>query len=305
MYISTGINLKSPTTSEIQFGAKEFADDDRIFTEFNWISDSQLLVRAMNRVQDIQRVYLLTHNMEKNSWYSNLIRDEPTGDGAWHERLQPMTIIPASPHNGRENVSYIEIMENENGYAHIAFFADIKSSKPTAWLTLGNFDVDKICGFDNDKNIVYFTSTEVHSTQRHLYSVNFAGKHTKLKMTPPPNVKIKSFIPFLSHSLGDNIDDIGYYSVSFSPRSHYYVLAYQGPDIPWVTLYSAYNPGIFYLKFLIILDFVVPISKRETALYSQFAFPKRNYITIPNGNGDRTNFFNDRNEYRDNRARRF
>jgi dipeptidyl aminopeptidase len=30
-----------------------------------------------------------------------------------------------------------------------------------------------------------------------------------------------------------------YYSVSFSPEAGYYVLGYQGPNIPWQKLFSA------------------------------------------------------------------
>lgn len=52
LYISI-INSQNSTalTVPIHFQDRHFEDDDRIFTQVNWLSDTELLVRAMNRVQ--------------------------------------------------------------------------------------------------------------------------------------------------------------------------------------------------------------------------------------------------------------
>jgi dipeptidyl aminopeptidase/acylaminoacyl peptidase len=164
-------------------------------------------------------------------------------------------------------------MDNAQGFAHIAYFNDLKASKPSAWLTSGQWIVDSICGVDKEKSLVYYISTEVHSIQRHLYSVSLDG--TKTKITPRQDVKINAIVPSLSHKIGDNIDELGYYSASFSPSCMYYTLSYLGPDIPFTNLYSTND-----------LAFKAEISQQNAGLYNEYAFPPKNYISIPNDNGD-------------------
>jgi dipeptidyl aminopeptidase/acylaminoacyl peptidase len=133
-------------------------------------------------------------------------------------------------------------MDDEHGYAHLAYFADYHSSKPSRWLTTGPWEIDAVTGIDIDSNKVYFTSTEVNSTQRHLYSVTLDG--IKTKMTPPKDISDKvTVVPDLNTPIGSKVGEIGYYDASFSPNCRYFTLAYKGPDIPWKTLYSAYNAG--------------------------------------------------------------
>ena len=72
-------------------------------------------------------------------------------------------------------------------------------------------------------------STEEGPTQRHLYSVTLDGK-TKTKLTPPPDATIPEPVIQRKHTLPM---DAGYYSVRVSPKLRYYVLSYEGPDVPW------------------------------------------------------------------------
>jgi hypothetical protein len=167
-------------------------------------------------------------------------------------------------------------MDNEDGFAHIAYFNDLKASKPSAWLTSGKWIVDSISGFDKEKGVIYYISTEVHSIQRHLYSVSLVGAETKIKITPRHDVKINAIVPSLSYKIGENIDELGFYSASFSSSCMYYTLSYLGPDIPFTNLYSTHD-----------LAFKGEISPPIPGLYKQFAFPPKNYITILNNNGDR------------------
>ena len=98
---------------------------------------------------------------------------------------------------GRNN-SYVEVLETEEGYAHIAYFDVYDHGTPTRWLTGGEWEIDKIYGIDSKKRLVYFSSTEVHSTQRHIYSVSLDSPSSKVKLTPIKGESIKSVVPTLS-----------------------------------------------------------------------------------------------------------
>jgi dipeptidyl aminopeptidase len=64
------------------------------------------------------------------------------------------------------------------------------------------------------------------STERHLYSARI-----------PDLAEIDDHVPEVT-ALTDTTKP-SYYSVSFSPEAGYYVLGYQGPNIPWQKLFSA------------------------------------------------------------------
>jgi dipeptidyl aminopeptidase len=78
-------DLDTPLSS--QFGAiafeGDFPDDERIITEVMWAGDDNVLVKVMNRVQDIARVILVDVNIRKG----RTIREENADelDGGWYE----------------------------------------------------------------------------------------------------------------------------------------------------------------------------------------------------------------------------
>jgi dipeptidyl aminopeptidase B len=96
----------------------------------------------------------------------------------------------------------------------------------------------------------YFTSTKKSPTERHLYSVHLSGKD----LTP----------------LTDPNKD-GYYSVSFSPMAQYYELTYRGPEIPYQSVLSTYDP-----QFSIVLENNAHLN--DTLL--KFDLPQYKYGTI-------------------------
>jgi dipeptidyl aminopeptidase B len=110
LYVATGFDTSNASVPVmVNIG---FDDDDRIFTQIDWISDTTFLVRVMNRVQDVQRLYLVT--FESSEWSAKLLRDEATPDGAWHNRRQPLRILQPSPKNGRPDHSYLEVCMSKN-----------------------------------------------------------------------------------------------------------------------------------------------------------------------------------------------
>lgn len=259
----------------VNFGDVGFAEDDGLIVEVKWLSDNNnLLVRCMNRVQDHQKLFLVTRTDTSlsNEWKATLVRDEKTSDGAWYNMLQSITAV------GLESM-YLDIIDHE-GYAHIALFQHANDASPTRWLTSGNWDIVKISSVDAAEVVVYYISTEEGSTQRHLYSVHLDGSH-KQQLTPPKVLERKALVPNLDITVGvDNIGKVGFYSADFSPSQTYYALGYQGPDVPFVSIVKTNDAN--WIR--ILQEF-----SRTRACYEQYSVPPVKYLTIKNDNNDQMN----------------
>ncbi|KAK9720279.1 Dipeptidyl peptidase 4 [Basidiobolus ranarum] len=231
-----------------------FSPEDTLIVEVVWVTDTNnhLMVRMMNRVQDKLRIFLV--DVKRNT--TNLVRTEDSEDGAWIETHQAVQFIPANEKYGMEASGYIDIV-NHNGYNHYAIFSPIDSKNPLRYLTQGNWEVvDKHKSIDTQNGLVYYISTERGSVQRHLYSITIDGKTKKL-LTPGP------------------VD--ASYDVTFSPKSQYYLLHYQGPDIPWQKVKSTIDS-----KFVLDLEDNRELKKK----LSSYDLPKLRYTKVKIGENE-------------------
>jgi len=110
------------------------------------------------------------------------------------------------------------IMSSEkDGYKHLYQYD--MSGREVRKITSGNWEVDNFYGIDESTNTLYFTSTEIASIERHLYSISLDGK-----------VKKK-----LSAERGMN-------SANFSPDFKYFILNNSASNSPLkVSLYRSAN----------------------------------------------------------------
>lgn len=116
-------------------------------------ANDTLLVRVMNRVQDNQRIFLISPTGSNKIWRAKLIRNETNEDGAWFNLLQPITFV--EPFGDRKTPSYIEMKEDSDGFTHLAYFGDINAANPTAWLTRGEWEVTSVAGVNIKLGIVF------------------------------------------------------------------------------------------------------------------------------------------------------
>lgn len=206
-----------------------FKDDNRLITNVLWADGGKALVQEANRVSDRIR-YVLVDVEARNG---KTVRDfnlKEQGLG-WVEPGQKTTYIPADSANGRPSDGYIDTVAYE-GYDHLAYYTPVDSAKPTM-LTSGKWEVDGgPSGVDLKNNLVYFISTAVAVTQRHLLSVSL----TKPKDSITPITSVAS---------------PGYWSASFSALSSYISLTYMGPSIPYQKVISAADRGT---SFSVILE---------------------------------------------------
>ncbi|TPX47363.1 hypothetical protein SeMB42_g00054 [Synchytrium endobioticum] len=245
--------------------------DDLLVTEIDWACPSScFLIRIANRVQDRFQIYNASISMSSGEWKAVLIRDEKTSDGAWYNNLQPTHILQVPNTTYSYYKEYAELRD-KGGWMHIGMYNQSAKSSGLGvenWLTSGSFDVVSISAIDYELGLVYYLSTEEGPLQRHLYSVTFDGKN-KTKLTPPSATDIPEPVIPRVHPLPN---DAGYYDARFSPKAKYYVLSYEGPDVPWTRVVRYDGETIKILA----------NNQNVRNAYTKYAVPTRSYITIPN-----------------------
>lgn len=185
-----------------------FEDDDRIIADVLWADNGRVIVKELNRVSDKVRVVLVDAKARTGRTIRTL--DIQKIDNGWVEPGQESRYVPADPANGRPEEGYIDMVLYDNG-DHIGYFSPLDNPEPLM-LTKGAWEVEQgTVNLDLRNNQVYFTAAKEHSTQRHVYSVDLAGK------------EIKPIVP---------VDKPGYYSASFSAEAGYAIVNYEGPGIP-------------------------------------------------------------------------
>lgn len=188
--------------SEVQF--ESFGKEDLIIGEVVWVTDdySNVMFRAFNRVQDQEKLILV----DANSKTTSVVRERDARPG-WIDNNIAIHYIPGTD-------SYVD-MSDESGWNHLYLYP-VNSSTPTA-ITKGDWEVTSILNINSKTKKVYYQSTERDSTERHIYSVNLDGtnKQAIVDDTKP-----------------------GYWTASFSAGNSFYILSYNGPSLPFQTLYS-------------------------------------------------------------------
>ncbi|EGX88244.1 extracellular dipeptidyl-peptidase Dpp4 [Cordyceps militaris CM01] len=185
--------------------------DETIIGEVAWVTKThqKFVYRAFNRVQDLEKHI----TVDTTTGESKVVRERDGTDG-WFENEQNIRF--AGSLKGSCNSTYYVDTSDESGWTHLYLFP-VNGGKPIQ-LTSGDWDVRRIVKVDTQRRQVAFLASKHHSTELHLYSVSWET----LKTTPL-------------------VDDAraAYYGASFSTGGGYYILSYQGPDIPYQQLVSA------------------------------------------------------------------
>lgn len=228
----------------------DFSDEDRLITEVIWAgSTGKVIVRETNRESDVLRVVLI----DVISRTGRVVRTvEVTAlDGGWFEVSEETRYIPADPSNGRPHDGYIDTVIHD-GYDHLGYFTPLDNAEPVH-LTSGRWEVVKApSAVDLAHNTVYFVSTMRSPIERQIYSVKLDGSELK--------------------SVTDTSID-GYYDVSFSKRSGYALLSYNGPNVPWQKVISTPSNPVSYTH-------AIEENPGIKALAAQHELPIQIYSTV-------------------------
>ncbi|KAI9493226.1 dipeptidyl peptidase IV N-terminal region-domain-containing protein [Zychaea mexicana] len=262
------ITKNATTGSTIQTVGKykDFEDDDRLIIDVAWATSdhSHLLFKQTNRVQDHEITSLVTIGKSLPDSKVELARQYQPTDGGWIDVGQSMVYVPSSKAK-KTPVRYIDIADDGAGYMHLAIFAagDGKHHNPV-WLTSGEWEVEpESVVMDTERKLLHFVSTERSPLERHLYTISF-------KSDDPASTKECLTCP-------EEPEEHGYYSASFSPKAGYYVLNYEGPEIPTTVVKNVDNSTF---------ELVLENNNALRALLSDYDLPRSRIINVKSGGID-------------------
>lgn len=96
----------------------------------------------MNRIQDHQYTNLVDINsfhLENST--VKLVREYKPTDGGWIDVAQSMVYLPPNNNTTRTDLRYLDILDNEDGFAHLAIVTVHDKGSSVAWLTSGEWEV--------------------------------------------------------------------------------------------------------------------------------------------------------------------
>ncbi|KAH0429844.1 hypothetical protein CcaCcLH18_08126 [Colletotrichum camelliae] len=186
-----------------------FPADDLVVGELKWVTKNHtsFVYRAFNRVQEQEKVV----RVDVDGYASQTIRERDGSDG-WLDNNLAIEYI--GPLQNTTDAYYLDLSDH-TGWNHLYLYP-VKGGDAIP-LTSGEWEVVSVVKIDTERHLIYYQSTEHHSTERHLYSVSYpAGTKKAL--------------------VDDKVD--GMWSASFSASGGYYILSYQGPNVPYQELYA-------------------------------------------------------------------
>lgn len=198
----------------------QFKETDRLITDVVWSTESSthLLFKQTNRIQDIEITSLVTLGKQLNETQTKNVRTYKPEDEGWVDVGQTMVYLPNTKKNDT-TVRYLDIIDNGKGYMHLAVLKATDANSKPNWLTSGNWEVvEGTVEVDIERKLVHYVSTERSHLERHLY---------KIDLNDPKPSSTKTCI-----TCPDDLETHAYYTTSFSPKHGYYILQYEGPDVP-------------------------------------------------------------------------
>ncbi|EJD48202.1 hypothetical protein AURDEDRAFT_113055 [Auricularia subglabra TFB-10046 SS5] len=230
--------------------------EESIIHEVAWVGNAELMVKETNRgADDGAVVYFDLRGLGApvSRVARKLGKNGEQGDDGWIEPGQNIFWL----RNRVARAAYLDVLPNPDGYLHVALFDPADSGTPQ-WLTTGKWEVvNGIATVDEARGLVYFMAAHPSPAEKHLYSIPI----------PAPGV---APVPTEPKPITDTSAP-SYYGAAFSPGAGFYVLSYQGPGVPWQSVYKVDNSS-----------FVHPLTdnKRLNETLSTFNLPTINYMTI-------------------------
>jgi dipeptidyl-peptidase-4 len=155
------------------------SDGDYYIPRIKWTNDPDVLcIMKLNRLQNRIEVLLAdartgsTHPIftEENRYYISDITDDY------------ITFI--------DNNDNFIIMSERDGYMHLYLYSTGKGL--TGQITRGEWDVERLIGFDPETRLIYYTSSETSPLQRNLYCIKPSGTGKK-RITGDSGTNIPEF----------------------------------------------------------------------------------------------------------------
>jgi dipeptidyl-peptidase 4 len=232
---------------------KAFPIDDSVIGEIAWLTDGheKLIIRCFNRVQDRDK-YLL---YEVSSGASKIVR-ERDGDGGWLDNTKAIHYVGNLGNSSAPNGFYIDLSDKD-GWTHIYVYP-VDGGDPKQ-LTSGQWEIRNINSVDKKSGMIFYTSSEHHPTESHIYSVSLITGQKKPLTNPT---------------------EAAHWEASFSSNAEYVVLSYLGPNVPYQELYLTNATGPNAQPIRVLEDNAALVTRLK-----QFALPKTQYMDLAHPSG--------------------
>jgi dipeptidyl-peptidase-4 len=138
------------------------SENDQYLPRIQWTKDPNVLsVQRLNRLQ--------------NKWELLMVKGDAV-ESALEEKSKYYVDITDDIYYLKDGKHMI-VSSESGGYKHLYFH---KVDGPQIYqITKGAWEVDNVLAIDQANEMIYFTSTEVTATERHIYSIDFQGKDKK------------------------------------------------------------------------------------------------------------------------------
>ena len=195
---------------------------DLIVGEVRWLG-ARIALRLFNRVQDSCK-----HLMYDTNLNTSKIAKSMDGSDGWldnHKAMKYVGVLSGDGINDQwsQNGCCEEYYLDKTDLAawdHFYLFPTNYFNNDPIPLSWGDYDARDMLYIDRARHFAYYTASEKHPTESHIYRISLKSLQRKaITDTSKP----------------------GFYSASFSPGGSYYVLNYQGPNVPYQELYAWNN----------------------------------------------------------------
>ncbi|KAJ1036443.1 hypothetical protein NDA13_000323 [Ustilago tritici] len=254
---------------------------ERLVTEVKWVADSELLVKETDRYSDVMRLIKFDLSDKGKATAATagsgadiageVVRrqDARADKSGWIHAAQ--TIEPLSHHNlSVRSTAYLDIVVSPEGFRHLAYYDSAASDQPT-FLTKGRWEIAALKHIDAKRARAYFVAARPTPALRNVYYVELPNWTSE---TSAASDKVKEPVALT------DVSRPGSFDVSFDPKGAYYVLNYQGPDVPYQKVVGVDDP-----KFELMLE----ENKMLREISSQYVKPSNTFYqlvlntTMPDG----------------------
>ncbi|MBC6399618.1 MAG: S9 family peptidase [Ekhidna sp.] len=235
--------IESGKKTKLDIGAETDIYIPRIY----WTRDANLLaIQRLNRLQN--QLDILHANVSTGS--SEVILTDKSDTYIDFPFCDDLTYLK----NGKQFLFSSE----KNGYKH--FYLYNMDGSLVNQITKGDFEALEMVGLDQDKNILYYTSTEESPLEQQLYAIALSGK-SKKKLS----------------------NEEGHHGINMSGDCSYYMDYFSSADEPLVVvLYQ--SKGNRKIK---VMEDNQDLKKK----LREYAFVNKEFFTIKNDNGEELNTY--------------
>ncbi|KAF8585399.1 dipeptidyl aminopeptidase [Ramaria rubella] len=212
--------------------------EDSVIQEIAWVANSTLLVKEVSRAADMGNVVICNLAQQEAGLLASgtvvrkLGKSGEQGDDGWIDSSQNVYRLPEFL--GLDEGAYLDLLPTKHGFNQIALFNPDNPSTPR-WLTEGEGEVSKLLSVDVQRRLVYFITSGESGIERSLFSVPIPSSAADLEIVIPTALT------------EDRPEVPSHYSAAFSPEAGFYLLTYEGPDVPWQKLVNVGDPNFNYV----------------------------------------------------------